>query len=230
MNAAANFLRGLSGRRSETPPLFAWLGVLYLLIISATALNRSIERSSIFSGLGRSGGSDADGSGTRADLSAEDASRLRLQDFRRIEVRRGRTAWDITADSATYFEVERTTLLRSPVMVVYREDGSVAKVSAQAAQLIATGPTVNQARLEGQVVVVSDDQTRVQTDLAVFDAKRNVIEAPGLVKISGPGYEVLGKRMTLTLEQDTIQLGESVRTRFQSGAKPPRRIVKATSK
>src|SRR5262249_36560589 len=47
----------------------------------------------------------------------------RIQNFRRVKVKNGRTVWQVTAKDAQYFEKTNQIIVREPHMTLYLDDG-----------------------------------------------------------------------------------------------------------
>ena len=61
------------------------------------------------------------GQGIAADFLPQVAQRI--QNFRRVKVKDGRTVWEITADDAQYFDKENAVVVRLPRVTFSMDDG-----------------------------------------------------------------------------------------------------------
>jgi len=148
-------------------------------------------------------------------------TRIHLQDFHRVEVKNGVTVWEVQAKDALYYAQEKVAHINDSSVIVYREDRSKVQIRSAAAKLLLDEQSIERAELQGNIEVALAEGVRIAADIATYDAVSRQIDAPGNVIISGEGYEVRGKRLTLDVEGGVVKLAQDVYSRFLAEAKAP---------
>lgn len=103
----------------------------------------------------------------------------------------------ISSDKASYIESQKGELFKTQQQQILTLEGAV-KMHNQP-----SNPTTN-----------TPVQT-LTTDLATFDLTKQLLQAPGFVKITQPNIEITGIGLTAQLKQEQYQLKSSVTTRYQ---------------
>ena len=194
------------------------VGVTFLLYLSLNIVIRSQDRTSIIASTDSSLAKNQ----SKVDVESDAAgSKFQLSDFHRLEVKGGRSVWEIKAKQATYFLSESVTHVNDAALILYRVDGSTVKIAADSANLSMAGDGISQAFLEGAVRVEFPNDLRIRSDNAIYDAQVGKVTAPGLVVIEGVGFAVQGKGLELDIESQELLLREQVASRFESSAQAP---------
>src|SRR5262249_46958395 len=119
----------------------------------------------------------------------------RIQNFRRVKVKNGRTVWEITAADAQYFEQNDEIVVREPRMRLFVADGKrEARVEGHEGHLRLNGREVNAITLHGDVTVHIDD-LEVVTEEATYDHERDLITSNVAVTVRDKSMEVHGRGM-----------------------------------
>ena len=151
----------------------------------------------------------------------DDVSKLRIQDFHRLEVKDGRPVWEIRARDANYFHLQATTHVNDATVTVYRPKQRPVTIHADVGRLTINGSTLLGAVLEGHVSVAVEDSLTAEAQHAEYQATSRVITAPDLVKINGNGYLVSGEGMEMQIDTENITIRRNVISHFDPGAKVP---------
>jgi len=142
----------------------------------------------------------------------------RIQNFRRVKVKGGRTVWEITAKDARYFERDNQVVVLEPQMTFYLKPGErQAHVRGAEGRLTLEGGEVRALTLRGGVVVQLDD-LQVETDEATYDRERDLITSPAGVTIRGRAIDVQGKGLEVHVGPQQVRLLEKVHTTLHANA------------
>lgn len=207
--------------------LFLGLAVGFLVFLGFMVYTRSKDRQSVIHPINSAATNSAVVSANAGSGKDSDAgnSELHLQEFHRVEVKDGRTLWEVRAQDARYFVDQGVTQVNEVMLRVYRENGSPLDLRAKAAKLHLQNDSLKEVELQGSISVQDQDGFSVYSELAYFDVSQGVIRSPSRVIVKGQGYELEGVGMELLLESQQVSLVEQVRSEFTLGAKPPVGIV-----
>jgi len=133
----------------------------------------------------------------------------RLQDFHRVKLENGRLAWELRAREAQYFEEEQRAVVRQPEMIFYSDGEERARLRGAEGRLVFDGTDLQTVDLEGAVRVDGDGFV-VETELATYDRDRDIVTAPGAVRIVGRTLTVLGSEMEIAVSTRHMTLRRDV--------------------
>ena len=197
--------------------VFVVIPLAYLITLTSIAFYRSSQRHSVVNFGDFTGGAQ---SGIVSEQ-ANSLSKLTLEDFHRVEVKHGRTVWEVRAKDAKYYPQDFVTHVNSAELTIFREKQDDVVVKSDAAKLYMGGATLSRAVLDGNIHIAGDNGLQVKTQAAEFDAAAKVFSADGSVNISGTGYEVNGQGFRYAVESGLLTFARDVHCRFDSGAKMP---------
>ena len=141
----------------------------------------------------------------------------RIQNFRRVKVKDGRTVWEITADDAQYFEDENQIIVHEPRLTFFLKDDRPCRVTGSEGKLSLDGRDIDSVTLGGRVSVELDDLV-LETDEATYDRERDLITSPGAVTVRSRSLEVRGKGMEISVGPQQLRLLGEVHTTVRSDA------------
>jgi len=151
-----------------------------------------------------------------ADLLPQVAQRI--QNFRRVKVKDGRTVWEITADDAQYYEDDNQIIVHEPRLTFFLKDGDrPCRVSGAEGRLSLDGREIDSVRLGGGVSVELDELV-LRTDEATYDRERDLITSPGAVTVRSQAVEVRGQGMEISVGPQQLRLLGEVHTTVRSDA------------
>lgn len=194
------------------------IGIAFFLYLAVLAAINSRGRSSL------ANVNILSSTGEQAVIShreGDDVSKLRIQDFHRLEVKGGRPVWEIRARDANYFHLQAVTHVNDANVTVYRVKQKPVQLRADSARLAINGTALTGATLEGHVAVEIDGSMSAEAQLAEYEAATRLIKAPDLVNIHGEGYMVTGEGMEMQIDTENILLRRNVKSRFEEGARAP---------
>ena len=151
-----------------------------------------------------------------ADLLPQVAQRI--QNFRRVKVKDGRTVWEITADEAQYFEDDNQIIVHEPRLTFFMKDGDrPCRVSGSEGKLSLDGREIDSVTLGGGVSVELDELV-LETNEATYDRERDLITSPGAVTVRSRSLEVRGQGMEISVGPQQLRLLGDVHTTVRSDA------------
>jgi len=141
----------------------------------------------------------------------------RIQNFRRVKVKDGRTVWEITADDAQYFEDDNQIIVHEPRLTFFLKDDRPCRVTGSEGKLSLDGRDIESVTLGGGVSVELDELV-LETDEATYDRERDLITSPGAVTVRSRSLEVRGKGMEISVGPQQLRLLGDVHTTVRSDA------------
>ena len=116
--------------------------------------------------------------------------------------------WELNAQAAQYFKNESKVAFQSITLTFYSNAGKVYKLSADHGELYTDSKDV---KVHGNVVVVTDEGYRVQTDSFQYNAKERKISTDAQVTLASKEMVMTGKGMVVDLEEERLYILEGVR-------------------
>ena len=141
----------------------------------------------------------------------------RIQNFRRVKVKDGRTVWEITADDAQYFEDDNQIIVHEPRLTFFLKDDRPCRVTGSEGKLSLDGRDIESVTLGGGVSVELDELV-LETDEATYDRERDLITSPGVVTVRSHAVEVRGQGMEISVGPQQLRLLGEVHTTVRSDA------------
>ncbi len=175
----------------------------YLLLFIFLALS-SVIALSLFKKLGeREGGRvvrvEADLAVRGIDLKEMDGERL---------------VWELRADEGRYYRDRGYVELRGVRMRFYSKDGKTYDLSGKEGRYYQGKGDLS---LSGDVVGISSDGYRIETDSLLYRAKEGIIETEDMVSIRGKDMKVRGKGLWIDVKRSLFSLKGQVRTSLEGG-------------
>jgi LPS export ABC transporter protein LptC len=136
----------------------------------------------------------------------------RIQNFRRVKVKDGRTVWEITAADAQYYAERDEIVVREPRLTLFFEDGRrQAHVTGAEGRLTLTGRELRLVTLRGGVDVTLEDLA-LRTDEATYDRETDLITSSAVVTIHGKTLDVRARGMEVAVGPQRVRLMDEVHT------------------
>ncbi len=135
----------------------------------------------------------------------------RIQNFHRVKVDNGRKVWEVSAREAQYVEGEQLVRVDAPVIDVYLADGRTVSLHGSGGKVFLHDRELQRVELEGDIDVQLGEYA-LHTDTAHYEADRGIITAPGLVRITGNGFELFGQHMEVDVAAQQLMLSQRVQT------------------
>ena len=142
----------------------------------------------------------------------------RIQNFRRIKLKRGKSVWQMTAKDAQFYEKRNEIVVREPKITFFLEGGNrQTRVAGREGHLTVDGRELRSVTLIGHVSVQFDDLT-METEEATYDHARDLITAPGPVTVRGRQLDLRGHGMEVEVGPQHVRLLRDVHTIVRSDA------------
>jgi len=141
-----------------------------------------------------------------------------LHNFQRTETKNGKTIWKVQAELGEYIKGQESAKLSRPFLVLYQENGDIIEVTANEAILTLDGNALKVADLQGDVVMNINRERFVNTQTANYDKSKDLITAPGYVKIEDKNMLLEGELMKVLVSQQEMTLGRNVKTTIKKRA------------
>lgn len=144
--------------------------------------------------------------------SAAPDSKFMLKEFHRAEIRDGRKVWEAKGSQGQYLPETNSALITNAELWMYQKDGKVITMTAGEALLHLEGAGLKGADASKGVIIIYNDQEKLETDSLTYDKANNKVSAPGFVKITGELLDISGDGLAGDLETKTFILKQNVST------------------
>lgn len=142
----------------------------------------------------------------------------RMQFFKRVKVKDGRTVWEITADDAQYFEKDNAVVVRKPRVTFSIDDGArTGELTGTEGRLVLVDRELESMVLRGTVVLKLDDMVLNAAE-ATYDRTRDLITVPGDVTITGRELDLQAHGMEVDVTPQLVRFQSEVRTVLKDDA------------
>jgi LPS export ABC transporter protein LptC len=143
----------------------------------------------------------------------------RIQNFRRVKMEKGRMVWEITAAEAQYFEQDSQIVVVQPRVTFFlKDENRTAHLAGAEGRIGLDGHDVSTITLRGGVAIQLDD-LELATDEATYERDRDLITAPGAVRLRGRTLDVQARGMEVDVGPQHVRLLQDVRTTVHGDAK-----------
>ena len=136
---------------------------------------------------------------------------LHARNFNWTQMRGGQSQWVLKARDASYSNDKTSILLLKPKLSMTVKDGKHLSLSAWRAVLTVNQNHISKAEMSGGLKIDYGDFVLI-TEAATFLPDNDQLQAPGAVKIDGPGFSVVGIGLTGHPKSETFQLLKEVKT------------------
>lgn len=133
----------------------------------------------------------------------------RLQDFQRVKLEDGNVVWELSAHEAQYFEDGNRAVVKGPEMTFYSDGVKEGSLAAEEGKLVFDGTDLQTVEMRVAVRVEGKGYV-VETEAATYDRDRDVIVAPGAVRIVGSNLTILGSEMEIVVSTNKMTLHRDV--------------------
>lgn len=135
----------------------------------------------------------------------------RIQNFHRVKVDNGRKVWEVSAREAQYVESEEVVVVVAPVVEVFLSDDRTMALRGAGGKVFLRERELQRVELDGDIEIQLGEYA-LHTDAARYEAERGVVVAPGLVRITGAGFELRGEHMEVDVAAQHLVLSARVQT------------------
>jgi LPS export ABC transporter protein LptC len=139
----------------------------------------------------------------------------RLEDFQRVKVEDGNVVWELSAREAHYFADGDRAVVQQPEMVFYEDGVEKARLASEEGNISFNGTDLQSVEMRTSVRVEGAGYV-VETDNATYERERDVIVAPGAVRIVGDRLTLVGSKMEVGVSTRRLTLLGDVRVTLAS--------------
>ena len=125
----------------------------------------------------------------------EKPASVSLEKFTRKSTSNGKTTWEITGSTVNVYNEDNLADIKNPILTLYREEPEPIVITAKNALVNFIGQEIIQADLNKNVVL-KNISYEVETEHAEFYQSKNLLIAPGNVKIISEQLNVTGEELT----------------------------------
>ena len=133
-----------------------------------------------------------------------------IQDFHRIEIKDGKTSWEVRGDEAQYLEDKEQVLVRAPKASFFTAEGEKVEVNGGEAMVGFDGKELKDVSLHENVEVHFRDFV-IRMPQAVYLHLEKKIVADGPVEIRGQRVHLNGNDLVVFMQDSRFELGDPVR-------------------
>lgn len=153
---------------------------------------------------------------------------LVLNDFTRSEVKGGKKKWQIHAVRGEFFKDKNILKMIEPNVTVYREDGEEFNLTSRSAVVELLGGTkVGNVHAEGNVVIISNKGTRIQSDHLNYDSQAHIVSSDAFVHMKSDKFEASGIGFIANTETQDATFKKNVMTTILPAPRKPKVIAES---
>lgn len=134
-----------------------------------------------------------------------------IENFHLIEEKEGKKQWELNADKAEIFNSKGITRLRNIRMIFFQESGNELSVSADRGIIQNSNNNVD---LMGNIKVTNLDGYKLRTEKLKWISDKKTIRTDGEVEISGVDLKITGKKMTVDVENEILEIYDGVKVLY----------------
>lgn len=142
---------------------------------------------------------------------------IKAEKVRYTGTRKGRTEWELEAETAAYTEADETTRLEDVKVIFYSANGDEVANYTMTSDKGSYDSGNGLIEVSGDVVVTSPDGYDLKTDRLVYSEKTGEISTKEYVLIKSEKMTVAGTGLVVEIESERLSLLSGVRAEFRDG-------------
>jgi LPS export ABC transporter protein LptC len=146
-----------------------------------------------------------------AEVTSEDGN-LTLHNFEYRDVKKGNARWTVWADTATYFDDRKETVLDQVKAIFYLKNGGQVELLGERGVL---HTDTNNMEISGNVGVTFGKDYKLTTDRLLYNRDEELIHTNGQLVLKGPGLTTKGQGMRLEIEKKSVSILRHMGTRLE---------------
>ena len=146
-----------------------------------------------------------------AEVTSEDGN-LTLNHFEYRDVKKGNARWSVWADTATYFDDRKETVLDQVKAIFYLKNGGQVELLGERGVL---HTDTNNMEISGNVGVTFGKDYKVTTDRLLYDRDKELIYTSAQLVLKGPGLTTTGQGMRLEIEKKSVSILRHLGTKLE---------------
>jgi len=137
-----------------------------------------------------------------AEVTSEDGN-LTLNNFEYRDVKKGNARWTVWADTATYFEDRKETVLDQVKAIFFLKNGGQVELLGERGVL---HTDTNNMEISGNVGVTFGKDYKLTTDRLLYNRDKELIYTNEQLVLKGPGLTTKGQGMRLEIEKKSVSI------------------------
>jgi LPS export ABC transporter protein LptC len=138
---------------------------------------------------------------------------LVLNGFSRSEVKNGKVKWKIDATRGEFFKDKNILKLIEPNVTVFRDDGEQFNLTSRTAMVhLINNTKVGGVDAEGNVVIVSNKGSRVESERLNYDSATHIITSDTFVHMRSDKFDASGTGFLANTETQEATFKKNVTT------------------
>jgi LPS export ABC transporter protein LptC len=146
-----------------------------------------------------------------AEATSEDGN-LTLNNFEYRDVKKGNARWAVWADTATYFDDRKETVLDQVKAIFFLKDGGQVELLGERGVL---HTDTNNMEISGNVGVTFGKDYKLTTDRLLYDREKELIYTNAQLVLKGPGLTTKGQGMRLQIEEKSVSILRHLGTKLE---------------
>jgi LPS export ABC transporter protein LptC len=146
-----------------------------------------------------------------AELTSQDGN-LTLNNFEYRDVKRGQARLTVWADTATYFEDRKETILDQVKAIFFLKNGGQVELLGDRGVL---HTDTNNMEIHGNVDVSFGRGYKLTTDRLLYDRHKELIHTNSVLVLKGQGLTIKGRGMRLEIEKKAVSVLRHLGTQLE---------------
>lgn len=146
-----------------------------------------------------------------AEVTSKDGN-LTLNSFEYRDVKKGNARWSVWADTATYFEDKKETVLDRVKAIFFLKDGGQVELLGERGLL---HTDTNNMEISGNVGVSFGKGYKLTTDRLLYDRDKELIHTNAEFVLKGKGLTTKGQGMRLEIEKKSVTVLRHLGTQLE---------------
>jgi LPS export ABC transporter protein LptC len=146
-----------------------------------------------------------------AELTSKDGN-LTLKNFEYRDVKRGQARWTVWADTATYFEDKKETVLDQVKAIFFLKNGGQVELLGDRGVL---HTDTNNMEISGNVDVSFGKGYTLTTNRLLYDRHQELIHTNAELVLKGQGLTTKGQGMRLEIEKRSVSILHHLGTQLE---------------
>jgi LPS export ABC transporter protein LptC len=137
---------------------------------------------------------------------------LTLNNFEYRDVKKGNARWSVWADTATYFDDRKETILDQVKAIFFLKDGGQVELLGERGVL---HTDTNNMEISGNVGVTFGKDYKVTTDRLLYDRDKELIYTNAQLVLKGPALTTKGQGMRFEIEKKSVSILRHMGTKLE---------------
>ena len=151
-----------------------------------------------------------------AEVTSKDGN-LTLNNFEYRDVKKGNARWAVWADTATYYEDRKETVLDQVKAIFFLKNGGQVELLGERGVL---HTDTNNMEISGNVGVTFGKDYKLTTDRLLYNRDKELIYTNEQLVLKGPGLTTKGQGMRFEIEKKSVSILRHMGTSLEGVSSP----------